>query len=94
MKKIKLAFDALYQALTPEQRQKADQTHPHALMRLRAFALATDSELRRAVNWQLASLAEGYLAAHQSSSWSASSPAGEPDQSRQAQPPPRAARPP
>jgi hypothetical protein len=29
--------------------------------RLRAFALATDSELRRAVNCQLAPLAEGYF---------------------------------
>jgi hypothetical protein len=30
-------------------------------MRLRAFALATDSELRRAVNCQVAPLAEGYV---------------------------------
>jgi hypothetical protein len=63
-------------------------------MRLRAFALATDSELRRAVNCQLAPLAEGYFEevfAHQSSSWGASSPAGEPDRSRRAQPPPPSA---
>jgi LTXXQ motif family protein len=39
MKKIKPALDALYQALTPEQWQKARSTHPNALTR--AFALVS-----------------------------------------------------